>query len=107
MWEGQYNWFPSGSKDFWVTYSVAPEPNLDKIYDSIEFRSDTYDGNDQIQHFETFTDLSIWNEYQRGDSKLTYKNIGISNLQKKFRVWRALFPRDNEKALNRIRNTWA
>jgi len=41
--EGEYNRFFDKSEDFHVTIIANPEPSRDKIFDVLEFRSDSFD----------------------------------------------------------------
>lgn len=98
-----------------VPYSIEfvsnPDPLKDKIFNTLEFRSDSwYDDSTpnagKLADFETFDNLYISNEYQNTFTTLTYHNYGLSNLKKRFRIWRTLIPRDNSYPNDRIRNTW-
>lgn len=107
---GDYCNFYGNPKDFSVTYRVNPEPTLDKTFNVVEFRSDIYNSgggfvSDDFTH-NTFNKLEIWNEYQRGESTLVFKKAGVSNLKRKFRIWRADVPRENG-SIRRIRSPWA
>ena len=75
------------------------------VYNNIEFRSDTFNG--QVSTNNTFDTLDVWNEYQHGTMTLTNTKDKPSSLKRKFRVWRALIPRDNTNSRDRIRGTWA
>lgn len=105
--EGDYNYFFGEYKPFYTTIVVNKEPLKDKVFNNIEFRSDSWDSNNNLLHRTTFDKLTVWNEYQQGESKLHFKE-GIANLQRKFRIWRANIPRDSKSALkrDRIRNPW-
>ena len=49
------------------------------------------------------------NEYQHGISLLHFDKAKVSNLKRKFRIWRANIPRDTKddsRGMNRIRNPW-
>lgn len=106
IWEffkGDYNSFYDNIKPFYITWIANPEPMKDKIFNNLDFRSDTY-SNDTLLN-RTFDTLEVWNEYQRGKSKLTNVIGRPSSLKKKFRIWRAQIPRHNN-SLQRIRNPW-
>ena len=90
---------------FSTTIVANQEPTKDKIFNNIEFRADTFK-DDTYSYQDTFDTLEVWNEYQRGISNLTSKLNGISNLKKKFRIWRALIPRDDNNHRDRMRNPW-
>lgn len=109
MWhqfEGEYNRFFNVRKPYYITFVANPEPTQDKIFDTLEFRADSWQGN-KLLNGVTFDNLEIWTEYQKGCS-LLFNNVGKpSSLKKKFRVWRANIPRDNINYRDRIRNTWS
>lgn len=108
LWEigaGDYNNFYDKYNPFYITYIINPDITEDKIFDSIDFKSDTYNG-DTLLDDKTFTNLYVWNEYQEGSQTLEYVLGKPSNLKKKFRVWRSFIPRDESNKLNRIRNPW-
>lgn len=102
--EGEYNKFFGKFKPYYITYRVNPEEPIDKIFNNIEFRSDTWDGDTLTN--KTFDTLDVWNEYQRGTSTLNTIQCKPSPLKKKFRIWRAFIPRDNSNHRDRIRNPW-
>ena len=106
LWEqfaGEYNSFYGEIKPFYTTIVANMEPVREKIFNSIDFRSDTYSGDTILSR--TFDTLEVWNEYQRGRSKLANIIGRPSSLKQKFRVWRAQIPRHNN-TLQRIRNPW-
>ena len=118
--DGDYNIFFDNDFNHYITFIANPNSHTDKIYDTLEFRSDMFDNNDNYLSDDTFDYIRVWNEYQ--DTKLVPLNLrgGInsygedinipSNLKKKFRTWRVQIPRDTkdeEHKRNRIRNPWA
>lgn len=109
MWEqfaGDYNMFFGEYKPFSITFVAnAEEPN-DKIFNTVEFRADSWDGDNLISN-KTFDTLDVWNEYQHGTTTLTNMLGHPSPLKKKFRIWRANIPRAIANNRDRIRNTWA
>lgn len=109
MWEqfaGDYNMFFGEYKPFSITFVAnAEEPN-DKIFNTVEFRADSWDGDNLISN-KTFDTLDVWNEYQHGTTPLTNLLGHPSPLKKKFRIWRANIPRAIANNRDRIRNTWA
>lgn len=109
MWEqfaGDYNMFFGEYKPFSITFVAnAEEPN-DKIFNTVEFRADSWDGDNLISN-KTFDTLDVWNEYQHGTTPLADILGHPSPLKKKFRVWRANIPRAIVNNRDRIRNTWA
>ena len=102
---GVYNQFFGVTQPYSLTFICNQDEPYDKIFNNIEFRADTWDGETLTN--ETFDTLEVWNEYQRGKSSLTMSRNKPSTLQKKFRVWRANIPRDSKNYRDRIRNTWA
>ena len=105
---GNYNEFYGEVKPFWTKILVNDKPFQDKIFDVLEFRSDSYryEDNEWKLVSDTFTDLIVENEYQLGSKKLDTKS-----LKRKFRIWRTHIPRDtknNQKGRikDRMRNTW-
>lgn len=107
IWEqntGDYNMYFGKFQPFSVTYIVNPTPTSDKIFNTVEFRSDTWDDNNLIN--STFDTLDVWNEYQKGTVKLSNILGKPSSLKRKFRIWRANIPRDESNGRDRIRNPW-
>ena len=78
---------------------------VDKIFNNLEFRSDSWDKNGKLLN-TTFDTLTVWNEYQQGISTLNNILGSPSNLKKKFRIWRANIPRDKSNGRDRMRNPW-
>ena len=102
--EGDYNMFFGEVKPYYITYRVAPDSPLDKIFSNIEFRADSWDKNTLLN--TTFDTLTTWNEYQYGTTSLN-NILGIpSSLKRKFRIWRANIPRDKSNKLDRMRSNW-
>lgn len=89
---GQYNNFFKINKPFYTTIIANMNPVTDKIFNQIEFRSDTWLNN--VLSKNTFDTISSWNEYQKTISKLEFVRDHPSSLQKKFRIWRANIPRN-------------
>ena len=85
--------------------------NKDKIFNNLEFRSDSWDSEDNLLN-TTFDTLTTWNEYQEGTLKLTNIFRRPSGLKRKFRIWRADIPRaawttaGGIKKQDRMRNPW-
>ena len=110
---GEYNMFFNQYQPYSITVIAnADEPN-DKIFNTIEFRADAYDG-DTLIPAKTYDTLDVYNEYQHGKVSLTNLNGKPSPLKRKFRIWRATIPRSNTPIngisannRDRIRNTWA
>ena len=100
-------------KPYSITVVANSDGPNDKVFNTVEFRADSYDGDDLVYN-KTFDTLDVYNEYQHG--KVTLTNIigKPSSLKRKFRVWRANIPRANtpingitSNNRDRIRNTWA
>ena len=117
MFSGDYNNFFGEDKPYWLTFIANENPTMDKVFNNLEFRTDMWDGNTFIP-METFDTLRVWDEHQdTGEVTLQTTSGGtLSNLKKKFNVWRANIPRDATQGLdnkpinfglNRIRNPWA
>lgn len=102
---GNYNRFFGEFKPFHTTVIVNESPHMDKTFNTLEFRSDSWD-NQTLLSDTTFDTLETWNEYQRGTSSLVFTKGAPSNLKKKFRIWRANIPRDNSNGKDRMRNPW-
>lgn len=105
--DGDYNYYFGAYDDFYTTVIANQDPESDKIYDTLEFRSDTWNSAGELLPHKTFDKLSVWNEYQKGNSKLNFQWNRPSNLKHKFRIWRANIPRSDTNNLDRIRNPWA
>lgn len=103
--EGDYNMFFGVYQPFYTTIIANPDMPVDKIFNNLEFRSDSWDRKGNLLNV-TFDTLTVWNEYQQGVSKL--KNIlgKPSNLKRKFRIWRANIPRAKANGRDRMRNPW-
>lgn len=97
--------FEDIKKPYYIEFISNPNPLNDKIFNTLEFRSDSYLSNGELQNFKTFDKLTVSNEYQNNSVELKYTNYGLSTLKKKFRIWKAQMPRDKVK-YDRIRNTW-
>lgn len=109
VWEqfaGDYNMFFGEYQPYSITFISNENPSIDKIFNNIEFRADSWNKN-TLLHNETFDQLDVWNEYQKGSTSLENIKGNPSPLKKKFRVWRANIPRDISNKRDRIRNTWA
>lgn len=103
--EGDYNMYFGVYQPFYTTVIANPDMSKDKIFNNLEFRSDTWDKNGNLLN-TTFDTLTTWNEYQEGISKLTNVLGRPSDLKKKFRIWRANIPRAKANGRDRMRNPW-
>lgn len=108
--EGDYNMFFGVYQPFYTTVIANPDMPADKIFNNLEFRSDSWDKSDNLLN-TTFDTLTVWNEYQQGTSTLNNILGRPSDLKKKFRIWRADIPRasaigSTKKGRDRMRNPW-
>lgn len=106
--EGQYNVFYGVHQPYYVQHRITPSPYSDKIFNTVEYRADMFNANDELTN-HTFDVLEVDNEYQHGISLLHFDKAKVSNLKRKFRIWRANIPRDTKddsRGMNRIRNPW-
>lgn len=116
LWEqfaGDYNMFFGQYQPYSITVVANADEPADKIFNTVEFRADAYDG-DNLLPTKTYDTLDVYNEYQHGKVILTDLNGKPSPLKRKFRIWRATIPRANTPIngisannRDRIRNTWA
>lgn len=114
MYEGDYNNLLNTQCSYGIEILVNPEPTEDKVFNTIEFRADSWERGNELSD-NTFNRLDVETEHQRGTSSLEYKKGYPSTLKRKFRIWRANIPRDTSyttlksypTSRNRIRNTWA
>ena len=110
--EGDYNKYFGEYKPFYTTLIVNPNMTSDKIFNNIEFRSDSWGWVKEEEEYKwkllntTFDTLEVWNEYQSGEATLIDRNNKPSNLKRKFRIWRANIPRDKSNGRDRMRNPW-
>ena len=103
--EGDYNMFFGVYQPFYTTIIANPDMPVDKIFNNLEFRSDSWDRKGNLLNV-TFDTLTVWNEYQQGISKLKNTLGKPSNLKRKFRIWRANIPRAKANGRDRMRNPW-
>ena len=106
LWEnfaGEYNNFYGVYKPFDITFISNANATYNKIFDTLEYRADIYDSSNNLLHDKSFTTIQVSNEYQDTEE---HRFIN-KELRKKFRVWRAIIPRDNRKGKRtRISNPW-
>lgn len=105
---GEYNSIYNEYKNYSITFIDNAIPEMNKIYTNLEYRSDTYI-DEQLKSDQTFDTIRVYNEYQDTGEHLINTVLDkpyLSDLQKKFRVWRIQLPRDRVNPLNRINNTW-
>lgn len=109
--KGPHNYYFDSILPYSIEFISNPDPLLDKSFNTIEFRSDSWYSNNlntngTLADFETFDKIYATNEYQKAEEVLEYNKYGLSNLKKKFRIWKAFIPRDRNTLRDRIRNTW-
>lgn len=100
---GAYNQFYGDTKGWSLSFISNDNPTITKIFDTVELRTDHYwtYGVTGLSNSCPFNYIEVENEYQR-----TGKVSDALDAKKKFRVWRALIPR-NQGTRQRIRNPWA
>lgn len=96
-----YSVFFDNKKNYSLSVIANPEFQADKVFDSVEFRTN---GIEDFNHWVTnsypFDTLITENEYQTAIAS-------SSSLKKKFRMWRWHIGRANSNNRDRIRNPWA
>lgn len=103
--KGDYNMFFDTYHPFYTTVIANPNMQFDKVFNNLEFRSDSWDSEGNLLD-TTFDTLTTWNEYQEGKLKLIDNHNKTSSLKRKFRIWRTIMPRDNSNGRDRMRNPW-
>lgn len=96
--KGEYNQIFDNPIDWEVSFISNDQPSYTKVFDTIELDSDVFKG-DQCLHKSPINYIEVNNEYQKGI-------INDPDIKYKFRVWRALIPRNNGTR-QRIRNLWS
>jgi hypothetical protein len=87
-----------------IQLQCNPEPTLDKIFSTVEFRADCFDSNDHYYPDTSFDLFRAWNEYQDTLENIliwgqdnrnyaVYSRNAVYRLKKKFRIWRIDIPR--------------
>jgi len=120
MWQqhgGEYNSFFGVDQPFSITVLANDKGVYDKIFNTVDFRSNTWSWdrveNKWVNQFATdFKKIEAWTEYQHGLNSLFPRQAALSELKKKYRIWRANIPRNNlddniRVQRDRIRNPWA
>ena len=119
MFQGKYNTFFDNVYQTDFTFISNENPLNDKLFTNIELRgdfrywpdnkpeSDFNSVNHTVADNRMFDSMKVWNEYQDTDDvSLTFTQDTVTNMKKKFRIWRMDIPR-NSGTRDRIRNTWA
>ena len=101
MWEGNYNSFFGVQKPYILRFIANAQPTMHKVFDTVQWRSDSWNSAGKYIPNATFTRMQVWNQYQKskvdtitGDGILTNTPGKPSPLKKKFNTFRALVPRD-------------
>ena len=95
MWEGNYNSFFGVNKPYLLRFIANSQPTMHKVFDTVQWRSDTWNASEKYLPNETFNKLTVWNQYQKTqETSLTNTPGKPSPLKKKFNTFRALVPRD-------------
>lgn len=103
---GNYNEFYGEIKPYHLTIISNEDPQVDKVFTTLDYRADFFDSDNNYLENESFDTIKVWNEYQEGEETLKYSKFKPSNLKKKFRMWGANIPRDKKNKLDRMRNPW-
>lgn len=122
---GDNNYYFGEYKPYSLSFISNAEPVQDKIFTDLEVRADFF-GQEEVgdaylnnkkdplyddkilQTKRMFDYIRVWNDYQDTDKvPLTFNNVQVSNLKKKFRTWRITLPRDKDNPLQRIRSLWS
>ncbi len=91
-----------GNKGDQVLEILANDGSVEsKVYNSIEFESETFEPVSVYDNSDNFTDISIRNNYQKGNGIIKATKYRPSNLKKKLCMNRLLIPRQNDSR-NRI-----
>jgi hypothetical protein len=97
---GKYNVFYGQQKDSYYSLIMAPEPEVECLFNNIEYNSVSKDSNG-LEALKTWEEVRVYNDFQ--DSGFV-KLIDRKNIRKKNRKYRISLPR-NKNSRNRIRNT--
>ena len=91
---------------------MNPEPNLDCVFDNINFKSETYsyDTNTGLYTIDnpdkTLTGIRAYTDHLDSNTGTSVTPLVVgrnSNIRRKFRDWNALIPRSGRE---RIRGPW-
>lgn len=85
-------------------HTVFSQPgDINKVWNNIGYMAELYDTNDNDVYDETIDRMQFRNNYQdTGVIELTPND----NIKRRMRTWRAHIPREQDKALSRMRNPW-
>lgn len=124
FWElgtGDYNVFFGVYRPYWLTFISNSYPTENKIFNNAAWR-DIVTNGDTTKPFHTFDHIRVWTENQDTKSvrfsnslsenasrqPISY-DAAVSNLRKKFNIWRCQIPRDKlatNSGRARISNPW-
>ena len=119
LWEGDYNTFFGTQKPYILRFIANAQPTMHKVFDTVQWRSDTWNSAGKYLPRLTFNKLQVWNQYQQTAVTGLVDSPGKSSpLKKKFNTFRALVPRDTQgnlktlsdmryKGISRIRGNYA
>ena len=106
----EYNYYFNTYKSFDFSFISNDNPTITKVFNTLEFASDSY--LSKVLQGDTYTTttqtglpintIQVTNEYQDTGEVA----FDASTLRKKFRIWRGIIPR-SEDSRERIRNYWA
>ena len=90
--EGIYNKYYGKESPSYIIYNLNPEPDVECVFDNIEFKSELYLNGVDIPN-QTITNIQCYNEYQNSGLQPLI-NSRNGNLRRKFRNWNAFIPRE-------------
>lgn len=104
MFEGEYNNFYGEIKPSNVKLLMNPSPDIDTVFNTLQYTSDVFDEDNKELASESLTKLRTYNEYlDSGDVILVNSRNG--NMKRFFREWKITIPR-NSNSRERMRGTW-
>jgi hypothetical protein len=59
----KHNYYFGSEKPYSIEFISNPDPLNDKIFNVLEFRSDSWDDDNTLQNFKSFNKLTVNNEY--------------------------------------------
>jgi hypothetical protein len=96
-----------------VTYLLNPDPLMDKVWDTIEYRGHRFTPDGRQLPARTVDWVEVWNDYQHNSLSYAFllgRGPGLLPSMMhlghhKFQAWNIPFPRQ-EGSLNRMRSPW-
>lgn len=107
------NDFKGDNKGFEFSFISNKQPDMTKIFDTLEFEGSVLDENSEESKDDRGYSLSpidsiyVDNEYQKTHKHSLSSQEHKLDLKKKFRMWRMIIPRCAENRMERIRNQWS